>query len=117
LQVNRHAYDGVELLAGKQSIISKGEVPEAEGRQIPLEIKVAGEFEPEYRTPVDVQVRSWSGSRSRSRLCSILFLKKGRAGAIFMVYRHAEAAPSVVKTKILGSFGVEYRTYHPFKLS
>lgn len=57
-QVNRHAYDGVELLAGKQSIISKGEVPEAEGRQIPLEIKVAGEFEPEYRTPVDVQVRS-----------------------------------------------------------
>ncbi|GAQ83308.1 cyclophilin-like peptidyl-prolyl cis-trans isomerase family protein [Klebsormidium nitens] len=53
--ISRQAFDGVQLIAGQQSIITKGDIPAAQGRVLPLEIKVAGEFEPEYRTQVDVQ--------------------------------------------------------------
>ncbi|CAI5476940.1 unnamed protein product [Closterium sp. Yama58-4] len=52
--VSRRAYDGVAVKATDLAVLSDARDPSA-GRDVPLEIMPAGEFQPIYRTPLDVQ--------------------------------------------------------------
>ncbi|CAI5507035.1 unnamed protein product [Closterium sp. Naga37s-1] len=52
--VSRRAYDGVAVKATDLAVLSDARYPSA-GRDVPLEIMPAGEFQPIYRTPLDVQ--------------------------------------------------------------
>ncbi|CAM6124244.1 unnamed protein product [Calypogeia fissa] len=47
-------YNGLQLRSGQQAVLSDNQVDEI-GRPIPLEILPAGEFQPLYRTTLDVQ--------------------------------------------------------------
>ncbi|CAI7778916.1 unnamed protein product [Closterium sp. NIES-53] len=52
--VSRRAYDGVAVKATDLAVLSDARDPSA-GWDVPLEIMPAGEFQPIYRTPLDVQ--------------------------------------------------------------
>lgn len=52
------AYDGMKLTCANQAILSNGGLGNGTGYTIPLEIKPSGQFEPLYRTTLNVQVCS-----------------------------------------------------------
>jgi hypothetical protein len=54
-QVLSGTYNGMKLRATEQAIISDNEQSE-EGQSLPVEILPAGEFQPLYRTTLNVQV-------------------------------------------------------------
>eukprot|EP00897_Mesotaenium_endlicherianum_P004182 jgi/Mesen1/3792/ME000206S02972 len=49
------AYDGVALKTGNQAVLTGSRDATSLGQELPLEILPAGEFQPVYRTPLDVQ--------------------------------------------------------------
>lgn len=49
------AYDGVKLKCASQAILSDNEL-DNNGYSVPLEVKPSGQFEPLYKTTLNVQV-------------------------------------------------------------
>lgn len=50
------AYNGMKLRSTEQAILSDSGVGKNSGYNVPLEIKPAGQFEPLYKTALNVQV-------------------------------------------------------------
>lgn len=59
-QVLKGAYDGIKLRSTEQAILSDTETLDSVGRALPIEILPSGEFQPLYRTTLNVQVRPLS---------------------------------------------------------
>lgn len=55
IQVTDGAYDGVRLKYANQAVLSDNEI-EKYGYSVPLEIMPSGQFEPLYKTTLNVQV-------------------------------------------------------------
>lgn len=58
LQVIDEAYSGTKLSSTDQAILSYNGLDKNSGYSVPLEIKPSGQFEPLYKTKLDVQVSS-----------------------------------------------------------
>jgi cyclophilin family peptidyl-prolyl cis-trans isomerase len=58
--VLKGAYDGIKLRSTEQAILSDTETLDSVGRALPIEILPSGEFQPLYRTTLNVQVRPLS---------------------------------------------------------
>ena len=56
MQVQNGTYNGMKLRVTEQAIISDNERSET-GQSLPVEIFPAGEFQPLYRTTLNVQVK------------------------------------------------------------
>lgn len=56
LQVIDEAYNGAKLRSTDQAVLSDNGLDKSNGYSVPLEIKPSGQFEPLYRTKLDVQV-------------------------------------------------------------
>lgn len=56
LQVIDGAYDGAKLRCTSQAVLSDDGLDKNSGYSLPLEIMPSGQFEPLYRTPLNVQV-------------------------------------------------------------
>ncbi|KAH8953097.1 hypothetical protein BDL97_08G005500 [Sphagnum fallax] len=55
LEVLKGAYDGIKLRSTEQAILSDTETLDSVGRALPIEILPSGEFQPLYRTTLNVQ--------------------------------------------------------------